>query len=1248
MALRYAKAAGGNWTAAATWSATGSAGVDSAGVPTSSDDVIFELASGAVTIDATATCKTLDCTAGTGSYTGTLTHNTAVTLTVAGLTFKLASGMTYTLGNTITSALTFTSTSGTTLITSAGKTVGSVTFNSTGGTFQPQDSMTMGTTATLRQDGAHTLTTNNLNHTWGNYNAATGSPTLTLGSSTITILNGASSWSAQLAGLTLNAGTSTISISATSGTPNFGSKTYNNITWAALGGSSPLTISGAFTCANLSIANTAIKGGIVAFANNPTITTLFTITGQSLVNRIWVNSSVPGTTITITAASVSLANMGFSDITGAGAAVWSGASIENALGNSNITFTPAVTRYFVNNGTTSYASTSSWSTSSGGASGASVPLVHDTVVFDTNSFSSAVHTFSMDIALVPALDFTNLSQTPQYAFGIGTHNVFGSLVLKSGMAFSSTNNTLNLRGRGSHTFGTTGATLNSNSAFFNAPGGTYTLANSVTGTGAGGFRLDAGTLTTNNNAVTATAFSLSNTNITKTLNMGSSTFTLTGTGIVWSGNTTGAGTTINAGTSTIVISDTSSTAKTFSGQNQTYNALSITGGGTGAVAINNSNTFNGTFTVGAPKTVTFASTTTTTFAGAVVMTGSAGNVITLQASIATSRATLTSTSSGFVQADYLNIIDSAATGGAGWYAGNNSTNSGNNTGWVFTNPPVAPATVAGAATATASIFVIAVVSGSSSGAATATVAITAQTGVSPGAAAAAGAASGLVTWTPLLAGTTTAGAATTSSTVTAPTTLAVATVAGAATATASVTAQTAVAPSASPGSGTSTLTLTAATVVAVAASSGAASASTLVSAQTQIAVSSTAGASVTSTLVTAAAALTLTPAAAAGSGSTSVTSAPAIAASTAGASAASSSLTARTTVVVSSTAAVAATANAVTAPTAVVMQATAAGSASTSVTSTPSLTMSATTGAASTVALVTATTYVIPTTAVSGGGDPDCAGLTWQTAAGLWAPVAGADALLEIVHLGTYGWPGDDAAGGRPGDQAPGSVAAAYNLGAGYYDSHDPAVILMYLWEGGDPVDPSMPSDGVTESGGDGISGLRLTDLGRASLQPHTAGYYAPAPETGVSSASALVTASSLLSMSATTGHSSGAPIAVILTLAQVRGVASAAAAASISVTARSLLSLSSTGHAVATQLVTARTRVALNPATAVSGDAGHVTARALLATSSTAGRSVAYAFVAAFLAPRPRRNRALATSSRRPAGSADDHATIASTDDHA
>jgi hypothetical protein len=141
MATKYAKAAGGNWSASATWSATGSGGSDSAGAPAAGDDVIFQSGStGLVTVD-TTTCvgKTLTCQ-GSGnqiaftatkiltisgnvtfisgmtlSGTGRLTINAASSLTSGGVTFPgdfyLSAGVTFTFVDnwTITGLFAITS-----------------------------------------------------------------------------------------------------------------------------------------------------------------------------------------------------------------------------------------------------------------------------------------------------------------------------------------------------------------------------------------------------------------------------------------------------------------------------------------------------------------------------------------------------------------------------------------------------------------------------------------------------------------------------------------------------------------------------------------------------------------------------------------------------------------------------------------------------------------------------------------------------------------------------------------------------------------------------------------------------------------------------------------------------------------------------------------------------------------------------------------------------------------------------------
>jgi hypothetical protein len=77
---------------------------------------------------------------------------------------------------------------------------------------------------------------------------------------------------------------------------------------------------------------------------------------------------------------------------------------------------------------------------------------------------------------------------------------------------------------------------------------------------------------------------------------------------------------------------------------------------------------------------------TITVRGAFITDGSAGNLAILRSLTAASAFTLSKTT-GMVSEDYLSLRDSAATGGAVWYAGANSTNTSGNSGWIFTAPP---------------------------------------------------------------------------------------------------------------------------------------------------------------------------------------------------------------------------------------------------------------------------------------------------------------------------------------------------------------------------------------------------------------------------------------------------------------------------------------------------------------------------------------------------------------------------------
>ena len=86
------------------------------------------------------------------------------------------------------------------------------------------------------------------------------------------------------------------------------------------------------------------------------------------------------------------------------------------------------------------------------------------------------------------------------------------------------------------------------------------------------------------------------------------------------------------------------------------------------------------------STITFAAGSTTTVTD-FTLSGSAGNLVTINSSVPGTQFTLTK-SSGTVTANYLQIQDSNAIGGATWDASNGTnTDLGNNTGWFFTGGP---------------------------------------------------------------------------------------------------------------------------------------------------------------------------------------------------------------------------------------------------------------------------------------------------------------------------------------------------------------------------------------------------------------------------------------------------------------------------------------------------------------------------------------------------------------------------------
>lgn len=334
-------------------------------------------------------------------------------------------------------------------------------------------------------------------------------------------------------------------------------------------------------------------------------------------------------------------------------------------------------RYWVGGtGTWNSSNTTNWSTSSGGTGGASVPTSADDVYLDGSSGTGTV-TLSGTINC-RTFDASAFAGTVANS-GSGIWRVYGGFVLGSSLTWTAssgrsillyassgsfnidtknTNLLLTTFRVGNNPSTTATWTLQSNflsnstlvvfdHGTFNLNGYTYDTQNATFGCG--------GTLIVGTSSVYVDALA-----VTGTANLGSGTLNILGN-FSGHGDVTVTGSITNASLSTINMAGSS--AKAFSGGGGTFGTLNNSGAGT--LTISGSNTFanitNSYSSTGA-STVKFTAGTTNTFS-AFNLTGQSGNVCTL---------TSTTTSQA-------NLAKSGT-----WYMGANSTDSGNNTGLVFT------------------------------------------------------------------------------------------------------------------------------------------------------------------------------------------------------------------------------------------------------------------------------------------------------------------------------------------------------------------------------------------------------------------------------------------------------------------------------------------------------------------------------------------------------------------------------------
>lgn len=698
MATQTVSATGGNFSATGTWVS----GV----VPLAGDDVVLNATSGQLTLDVTTpVLRSFICT----GFTGTLTHNAAVTLNLGGssapvgnITLIFVGTETYTLGNATTSAIVITDTSGTAnTCTFASKTIGNLTINNgTTTTTQVNSSYGQGSAATT------TLSQGGFSITGGTFvsmglfvRTSTTACTFNPGSSTIDI-NGTGTCMniSNTTNLTIPTNTATFvftnsTINITAVGVNFNGSSISITSNAGVNWTNSTTIK------NFTYAPTTPGTGnvfkITSGIAGITCTGNATFTGAASPNRVFVGSSVLSQTTTMTVAgTITASNVEFRDFTGAGAGSWNlsaSSTVGDLGGNSGITFPAPQSNFYQAAANGLFSTAANWFLATNGAGGAGrVPLPQDTAVFDSNS---GAHTYTLDPPRISSIDCTTFTGT--ILFPNSASQFYGNIAWGSGMTISEqTSSTLTLLGRGAQTITSNGKGFGNgtgHSTTLDCASGSYTLQDNFK---LGTFNFTFGTFNANGHDVTAPIFDPSGVSVSfpVVINMGSGTWHINNsvsgqTG--WSFGTT-TGVTLNAQTSTISweVSGTGGTWN-FSGGGLTYNNF-VWGSSilqTQTLIILGSSTFNQFTCSGnnAARTIELTSGTTQT-ANQFNLAGVAGNLLTINAVTSGSAATL-SQASGRVVGSFLSLKDNTATGGAAFYAGTTSTIGTNVTGWLSSNAP---------------------------------------------------------------------------------------------------------------------------------------------------------------------------------------------------------------------------------------------------------------------------------------------------------------------------------------------------------------------------------------------------------------------------------------------------------------------------------------------------------------------------------------------------------------------------------
>ena len=316
-----------------------------------------------------------------------------------------------------------------------------------------------------------------------------------------------------------------------------------------------------------------------------------------------------------------------------------------------------------------------WSTTSGGANDASLPTSADLAIFDANSGTGNIQlTNGWGCG---GLSISSLSGAMAFTGG-GVGTITGGMQLPATNFSWSATGGITFDGSGTNTINTNGVTINGNVTINGT--GSWTLQSALTLGSNDNFIVTAGSLDTAGYAVSCQLFNSSAT-ATRSVTLGASVITVTGSGTAWNFSTV---TNLTfSGASAQIIATRSTGTGTFAGGGLSYGRVTKDGAGTLVISGNNTiGTLDNT-TGSGPVTFTAGTTQTITTWD---LNGTSGTPLVIGSSVGGTAFTIYK-ASGAVVADYVTLSDCTGdiSGGA-TYTATNSTDGGGNTNWSFGGP----------------------------------------------------------------------------------------------------------------------------------------------------------------------------------------------------------------------------------------------------------------------------------------------------------------------------------------------------------------------------------------------------------------------------------------------------------------------------------------------------------------------------------------------------------------------------------